>query len=135
MRAGATDQDYKTYLVSRVEDALAAGNAPPSVQQRMFGGVAFMMNGNMLCCASNKGLMVRVGAVGEEEALSRPHAQHCLPAGRPMTGFILVDPDGVADEDDLSEWLALARRYVESLPPKKPKTKTPKKKHHKPTRR
>ena len=67
------------------------------------------------------------------EALSRPHAQHCMPAGRPMTGFILVDPDGVEDEDDLSGWLALARRYVESLPPKQPKSKTPKKKHHKPT--
>lgn len=129
-----TDQDYKTYLVSRIEETLATGNAPPSIQQRMFGGVAFMMNGNMLCCASNKGLMVRVGAVGEDEALLRPHAQHCMPAGRPMTGFILVDPDGVEDEDDLTNWLALARRYVESLPPKQSKTKTPKKQHHKPAR-
>jgi len=134
MRAGATDQDYKTYLVSRIEGTLAAGNAPPCLQQRMFGGVAFMMNGNMLCCASNKGLMVRVGAIGEEEALSRPHAKHCMPAGRPMTGFILVDPEGVEDENDLAGWLALARRYVESLPLKHRKTKTPKKKHHKPTR-
>ena len=86
--------------------------------KRMFGGVTFMLEGNMLCCVSAKGLMARVGAAQEAAALQRPHAARCLGAGRPMAGFVLVDPPGVADDQDLDQWIALARAYVTRLPPK-----------------
>jgi TfoX/Sxy family transcriptional regulator of competence genes len=87
----------------------------------MFGGITFILNGNMLCAVSEKGLMARVGAEREPEALSRPFAARCMGAGRPMAGFILVQPPGVAADTDLKEWLDRALAYVERLPPK-PKT-------------
>jgi hypothetical protein len=93
----------------------------------MFGGITFLLNGNMLCCASAKGLMVRVGAAAEAAALRSRHASPCLGAGRPMAGFIIVEPAGIAAESDLLRWLSVARAYVETLPPKvKVTRKTPK---------
>lgn len=62
--------------------------------------------------------MVRVGATAEHEALSRPHARRCRGTGREMPGFVLVDPEGLGAEQELAEWLAMARRYVDALPPK-----------------
>jgi TfoX/Sxy family transcriptional regulator of competence genes len=104
-------------LAARVEDALPAGLA---TQKRMFGGITFLVNGNMLCCASRAGLMVRVGAAAESEALASPFARPCLGAGRRMPGFIMVQPAGIATAADLKAWLANARSYVEALPAKKP---------------
>jgi TfoX/Sxy family transcriptional regulator of competence genes len=104
-------------LVERVR----AGIDRPVIVKRMFAGLAFMLDGNMLCCVSAKGLMVRVGAAAETEALQRPFAARCLGAGRPMPGFLLVEPRGVIDDADLSAWLVRALAYVGDLPPKKAK--------------
>jgi len=93
----------------------------PITAKRMFGRLSFMLSGNMLCCVSEKGLMVRVGAAAEAEALAMPHAAPCLGAGRPMAGFILVAPRGVVTDADLGGWLDQALRYVEELPPKEVK--------------
>jgi TfoX/Sxy family transcriptional regulator of competence genes len=84
----------------------------------MFGGITFLLDGNMLCCASRKGLMVRVGAAAESRALESPHASPCLGAGRRMPGFLIIEPSGLATESDLARWIRLARAYVETLPPK-----------------
>ena len=86
----------------------------------MFGGITFLVNGNMLCCAARTGLMVRVGAASEAEALASPFARPCLGAGRRMAGFVMVEPEGIATSANLKAWLAMARSYVEALPPKKP---------------
>ena len=93
----------------------------PVTAKRMFGGLTFMLRGNMLCCVSKNGLMVRVGADSEDAALGKPHAAPCLGAGRPMAGFILVAPPGVATDADLGGWLDCALRYVEERPPKEVK--------------
>lgn len=93
----------------------------PVTVKRMFGGLTFMLEGNMLCCVSTKGLMVRVGVAAEPEALKRPLVARCLGAGRPMAGFLLVEPQGVAGDSDLRAWLDLALAYVGDLPPKKAK--------------
>jgi hypothetical protein len=93
----------------------------PITVKRMFSGLTFMLEGNMLCCVSTKGLMVRVGAAAEPEALKRPLVARCLGAGRPMAGFLLVEPQGVASDVDLRAWLDLALAYVGDLPPKKAK--------------
>jgi hypothetical protein len=102
-------------LADRVRHAL---KGRPVTTRRMFGGLTFLLDGNMLCCVSGKGLMARVGAAGEPDALARPYATRCLGAGRPMRGFILVAPRGVASDTDLGGWLDRALRYVEELPPK-----------------
>jgi hypothetical protein len=107
-------------LAARVRAALAADLF---TEQRMFGGVAFLLGGNMLCCASRKGLMVRVGRQAEAAALNRPFAAPCLGTGRPMPGFLMVDPPGLATEADLDGWIDLARAYVSALPPKDARAK------------
>lgn len=105
-------------LAERVRAAVADR---PVTAKRMFAGLTFMLDGNMLCAVSTKGLMVRVGAEAEAEALKRPLVARCLGAGRPMAGFLLVEPEGVAGDADLSAWLDLALAYVGGLPPKKAK--------------
>ena len=102
-------------LAARVRAALAAD---VFTEQRMFGGVAFLLGGNMLCCAGRKGLMLRVGREAEAAALSRPFAAPCLGTGRPMPGFIMVDPPGLAADADLEGWVDLAKAYVLALPAK-----------------
>jgi TfoX/Sxy family transcriptional regulator of competence genes len=110
-------------LVVRVRDALAD---LPVTEQKMFGGVCFMLNGNMLVGASPRGLMVRVGKDGHERAVARPHAKPMEQGGRTMAGYIVVANEGVARTRDLDAWLARAVSHVGSLPAKerKPPAKT-----------
>ena len=102
-------------LAERVRDLLPRRRV---TEKRMFGGITFLLNGNMLCCASKRGLMVRVGKEAEPAALSRPYALSCLGTGRPMAGFIMVESAGIADPKALSQWLEMARAYVSQLPSK-----------------
>lgn len=90
----------------------------PVTAKRMFGGLTFLLDGNMLCCVSAKGLMVRVGTAVEPDALRRPFVARCMGAGRPMAGFLLVEPRGIVNDFDLRSWLGLALAYVGELPPK-----------------
>ena len=108
-------------LIEDVRDGLA-DVAAKLTEKRMFGGTTFLLNGNMLCCISRSGLMVRVGAEGEAEALESPFAKPCLGAGRRMAGFVIIDHDGLGSKRLITGWLERARRYVEGLPPKVPKT-------------
>lgn len=102
-------------LVVRVREALAA---LPVTEQKMFGGVCFMLNGNMLVGASPRGLMVRVGKDGHARAVARPHAKPMEQGGRTMAGYIIVDNEGIARKRDLDGWLALAVSHVGTLPAK-----------------
>lgn len=102
-------------LAERIRGLLPPGRV---TEKRMFGGITFLMNGNMLCCASKQGLMVRVGKEAEAAALSQPFAQPCLGTGCRMAGFIMVEPAGIAESTALSRWLEMARAYVSRLPPK-----------------
>lgn len=104
----------------------------PVPLNHMFGGLTFMLNGNMLCRVSNKGLMARVGAAAESDALARPFATRCLGAGRPMVGFILVDPRALTSEAELRVWVQMAMAYVGKLPPKEPKARKSKPRAPKP---
>lgn len=89
------------------------------VQKKMFGGTAFMLNGNMLCGPMKDGnLMVRVGPERYQEALSRPGAGPIDMGGRTMGGFVQVMADTIEDDDALAEWIAFAEKFVLSLPPK-----------------
>jgi hypothetical protein len=87
-------------------------------EQKMFGGTCFMLGGNMLVGASKRGLLVRVGKEAHARAVARPHARIMEMRGRPMEGYVFVDPAGLASEADLGDWLDLALAYVETLPAK-----------------
>jgi hypothetical protein len=89
------------------------------VEKRMFGGICWMLNGNMLCGIARNSFLFRVGRAQETEALARPGARMMEFTGRPMRGFVVVDPDA-AEDTGLDAWLALAHRYVGALPPKAP---------------
>jgi len=91
------------------------------IEQRQFGGNAFMLNGNMLCCISKTGMMARVGKDQEAEALTRPHARPFDRTGRRMGGLVHVDLAGLKDDSALQGWLATARNFVGTMPPKKKK--------------
>jgi TfoX/Sxy family transcriptional regulator of competence genes len=107
-------------LAGRVRAALAATSAVREV--RMFGGLCFMLNGNMVAGASKRGLLLRVGKEQHDAALARPGAAPMAMSGRPMAGYIIVDPPP-ADEHALREWLDLAVAFVGTLPAKSAKAK------------
>jgi TfoX/Sxy family transcriptional regulator of competence genes len=92
---------------------------PGLAEKRMFGGLGFMLNGNMLVGTTAKGaLLVRVDPAKMDEALARPGA-HPMPMGpRVMSGFVAVDPGALPDAAAIADWIAHARAYVASLPPK-----------------
>jgi TfoX/Sxy family transcriptional regulator of competence genes len=108
------------YLVNRVQSVLSQAAI---TTRKMFGGTTFLLNSNMVCCVSAKGLMVRVGREAEAMALESPHAKPCLGTGRPMAGFIMVDLEGAMNDTDLKYWLRLCRSYVETLPHNSGKTR------------
>jgi TfoX/Sxy family transcriptional regulator of competence genes len=89
---------------------------------KMFGGLCFMLNGNMVAGTSKRGLLVRVGKDQQSTALARPGAKRMEMTGRPMEGYIFVDPPP-RDDRTLQDWLALAVAFVKTLPPKLPKSK------------
>jgi TfoX/Sxy family transcriptional regulator of competence genes len=83
----------------------------------MFGGIGFMLNGNMIAAASDRGLLVRVGKEAEEAALTRPGARVMVMNGRAMSGYIQVERD-LLDGRAVKSWVRLARSFVETLPAK-----------------
>jgi TfoX/Sxy family transcriptional regulator of competence genes len=87
-------------------------------EKRMFGGLAFMVNGHMCCGISGQDLMVRVGPDIFEQALKRPHARPMDFTGRPLRGFVYVAPEGCRTSAKLNGWVKLGLDFAFSLPPK-----------------
>jgi TfoX/Sxy family transcriptional regulator of competence genes len=87
-------------------------------EQKMFGGIGFMINGNMAVGVSGDELMVRVGKDSHEEAISRRGARTFDMGRRPMMGWVSVAPEGFEEETDFNDWVDLGAAYAESLPPK-----------------
>jgi TfoX/Sxy family transcriptional regulator of competence genes len=104
--------------VRRVRALLAPRNDVS--ERRMFGGLAFMVSGNMLCAVGADHLMVRVGREQYEDALQQPHAGEMRFTGRAMPGYVTVDPGGYSADEALGRWVATALRFVTTLPPKQP---------------
>jgi TfoX/Sxy family transcriptional regulator of competence genes len=105
------DQD----LAAHVRSVLAEAGAIHEV--KMFGGIGFMLNGNMVAAASRRGLLLRVGKDRYREALSRSGARAMEMRGRVMEGYLYVDP-AVLDDHSLRDWLQLAVAFVQTLPAK-----------------
>ena len=88
------------------------------VEKKMFGGIAFMHSGNMCCGIVDDMLMARVGPDAYEEALQRPHVREMDFTGKSLKGFVYVEAEGFAEDDELRDWLALCEAFTASLPPK-----------------
>ena len=87
-------------------------------EKKMFGGLAFMINGHMCCGIVGKDLVVRTGPEGFDEALRRPHSRPMDFTGRPMKGFVYVAPAGYRSDTNLKSWTKLALEFVLRQPPK-----------------
>jgi len=107
---------YDESLGLRIQKLLAG--RPGLEQKKMFGGVGFLLNGNMACGVHKDFLIVRVGADNYQAALLQPHAGVFEMTGRPMTGWIKVTPPGFDTEASLSTWVELGWECALSLPPK-----------------
>jgi TfoX/Sxy family transcriptional regulator of competence genes len=105
------------HLADRIRSVL--GDRYVFREQKMFGGVAFMLNGNMFVGPMKEGgLLVRVGKKNYQQALARPGARPMTMGGRTMNGFIEVEADAIEDNDDLAAWVDYAIAHVETLPAK-----------------
>ncbi len=105
------------HLADRLRDAL--DHRPGITEKRMFGGVCFLLNGNMLACSMKSGAMLlRVGPALHQAALERPYAASMHHAGRDNIGFIEVNAEGLEDDSDLADWLEFADAFVKTLKPK-----------------
>ena len=91
---------------------------PGMSERKMFGGLCFMVDGNMCFGIVGDGLMVRAGPDSYEETLALPHAREMDFTGRSMKGMVYVGLAGFSEDDDLGTWLARGTRYAASLPPK-----------------
>ncbi|HWV86782.1 MAG TPA: TfoX/Sxy family protein [Capillimicrobium sp.] len=88
-------------------------------EKRMFGSQAFLVGGHLACAASGQGgLLVRVAPENADEALDQPHAEPFVMRGRPVEGWILVRPGGVATDAELGAWVERSLAFVGALPPK-----------------
>ena len=110
---------YDERLAARVRDLLANDSALS--ERKMFGGLAFMLAGNMCCAFVGDKLMLRLGTDLAEQALKRPHVHPMDFTGRPMTGMVYVAPEGVRDQA-LRTWVQQAAGFARKLPSKQSAT-------------
>lgn len=103
-------------LAERVREALV-GRADVG-ERKMFGGIAFMVGGNMAIGVVGDDLIVRLDPADAERALAEPHTRPMDFTGRPMKGMVFVDPEGTADDRDLVSWVDAGADHAASLPPK-----------------
>jgi TfoX/Sxy family transcriptional regulator of competence genes len=108
---------YDEDLANRIREQMA--EQPGVTEMRMFGGLAFLVGGNMAVAASGQGgLMVRVDPGDTESLLGEPHAQRFEMRGRAMDGWLRVDAEGVETQAELEPWVRRGVAYARSLPPK-----------------
>ena len=94
------------------------GDDPGVDERKMFGGIAFLIDGNMFVGIADDELMVRVGPDSWKEALAHPHAREMDFTGKPMRGYVFVDAAGIAEDDDLRAWVERGLAFAGTLPPK-----------------
>lgn len=116
---------YDEKLAARVRRLLEAKAKGKVGERRMFGGLCFLLDGNMIVGVEKNRLMVRVGKAAYAAALARPHAREMDFTGKPMVGYVFVGTEGLRNSRVLAAWIARARAYVETLPAKQPRRAAP----------
>ena len=109
---------YDEGLAERIREVLH--DRREIVEKRMFGGIAFLLQGHMVVGIVSDNLMCRVGPDRYERALTRPFARPMDFTGKPMKGYVYVDPPGIEDDAALDNWITACSAFVATLPPKKP---------------
>jgi TfoX/Sxy family transcriptional regulator of competence genes len=107
---------YDEGLAERVQEEMI--ELPGFVEKKMFGGIGFMLQGNMACGVNGEDLIVRVGPARYEDALAQPHTKPFDMTGRPMKGWVMVSPEGVEADEDLRDWVQQGVEFASSLPAK-----------------
>jgi TfoX/Sxy family transcriptional regulator of competence genes len=108
---------YDEDLANRIRELVSAQRGVE--EKRMFGGLAFLINGNMSVAASGRGgLMVRVPPEDTEKLVAREHVEPMIMAGRETRGWLRVAADGVKNKRQLQGWVSRGVEYAKSLPPK-----------------
>ncbi len=108
-------------LVDRVRNVLHGARGIGEI--RMFGGVCFTLNGNMMCGVVKDELMCRIGEAAYEPALKRKNVRVMDFAKRPMKGYVFVASEGLAEDEDLRSWVEACRVFVGNMPMKVPKVR------------
>jgi TfoX/Sxy family transcriptional regulator of competence genes len=107
---------YSESLAERIRHVL--GGRKEIEEKKMFGGVGFLLGGNMLVGVWQTSLIARIGADQYGAALKKPHVREFDITGRPMKGWVMVEPDGIDNDKQLSRWIEEALNFVETLPAK-----------------
>jgi TfoX/Sxy family transcriptional regulator of competence genes len=107
---------YSESLAERIRRIFACCRG--ITEKKMFGGVGFLLNGNMCVGIWKTSLIVRLGPEDGEAALKEPNVVPFDITGRPMKGWIMVEPDGIETDEQLSEWIRRAEEFVGLLPKK-----------------
>jgi len=107
---------YDATLATRIRAAL--GDRPDLVEKHMFGGICFMVRGHMCCGLVGSTLMVRLSPEEADRLADEPHVRPMDFTGRPMRGFLYVDPEGTATARTLRTWVGRTVAFAESKPKK-----------------
>jgi TfoX/Sxy family transcriptional regulator of competence genes len=108
---------YDEELANRVRESVQGEKG--LTEKRMFGGLAFLINGNMAVSASGQGgLLLRVDPAQTQALVDEPHAQRFVMRGREMDGWLRIDADALETDDAFERWIARGVAYARSLPPK-----------------
>jgi TfoX/Sxy family transcriptional regulator of competence genes len=103
-------------LAGRIRDVLASKRGID--EKKMFGGIGFLLNGNMLVGVWKDSLIARIDPSEYDDALGQPHVREFNITGRAMKGWVLIDADGIEDDDPLADWIERAIKFVKTLPKK-----------------
>jgi len=106
---------YNLKLAERIRSEL---NGVPFVEKKMFGGVGFLLNGNMACGVNKDNLIVRVDPEKHTALLKKPHAKPFDLTGKPMKGWLIVEAAGVKTDRQLSAWVKEGVEFALTLPAK-----------------
>jgi hypothetical protein len=107
---------YDEGLAERLRESLS--DHPEMSEKKMFGGLSFLLNGNLCVGVIGDEMIARVGPDAYPAALAQSHTRAFDFTGRPMTGWVVVSPDGLDSDESLQEWVDRALNFVMSLPPK-----------------
>ena len=109
-------------LVERIRTELQGAHGVG--EKRMFGGVCFTLNGNMVCGVVKDELMARIGEAAYAQALRRRHVRPMDFTGKAMKGYVFVESAGLAEDSELKLWIEASKAFVGTLPVKAPKKAT-----------